>query len=231
MEIAPCLVNSLDSASLCAAARVMTIRFPSSADRTVSATLPAHFFQDGLGARLDQEPRHVFPDFSRLIRHSSGTLLHVLQSIHGTNARIQDELAPFDAGPGAQRYLASPLQRGQKRAFRDDGSASLCVVQMPQNVRRLCVLQPAFNRDGPLTHGRHADSGRKYLRDSLAQPKAIQPSLGNHHRLIFTAFHLAQTRVDIPAQIAKIKVRPEVPQLGLSAQAARTHARTLPQIR
>src|SRR6266849_10843558 len=86
--IAPWAESSRARASLCAAERVMMMRFPAKAVGGASPTLPAYFFQDGLRARLDEHPRHVFSKLCRLVGRSGDALLHVLHSVHGTNAGI-----------------------------------------------------------------------------------------------------------------------------------------------
>src|SRR5260370_18812323 len=94
--IAPRADSSRASSSLCGAERVMTIRLPARALGAGSATLAAHFFQDGLRARFDEHSRHVFSKLRLLIRRTAGALLHVLHSVHGTNARIEHQFAALD---------------------------------------------------------------------------------------------------------------------------------------
>jgi len=87
--IAPRSESSFARTSLCAAERVITIRLPVKALGNASGTLAAHFFQDRLRARLDEQPRHVLSKLRRLIRCSGGVLLHVLRPVHGTNTRVE----------------------------------------------------------------------------------------------------------------------------------------------
>src|SRR6266704_3219571 len=90
----------------CNADRVITMRFPANELGIVSATLPAHFLQDGLRSRLDEHARHVFPQLRSLVRRGRGALLHVLRPIHGTYARLEHKLAAFYTRPRTQRHLA-----------------------------------------------------------------------------------------------------------------------------
>src|SRR5258708_28144509 len=76
--IAPRAESSRASASLCAAERVMTIRLPAKARGAASATLAAHFFPDGLRARLDDHSRHPLPELRRLVLRPGRAPPHVL---------------------------------------------------------------------------------------------------------------------------------------------------------
>src|SRR5438445_8942728 len=138
--IAPSSASTLASASLCGAARVMTILFPAREDRAISATLPAHFFQDGLRTCFNQQSRHVFPERCRLVRRCRGTLFHILHSIHGTDTCFEHQLAAFDTRPRTQRHLPSSLQRCHPPALGNDRGSRFRVVQRCQNVGRLRIL-------------------------------------------------------------------------------------------
>src|SRR5262249_42475574 len=109
--IAPHAESSFASASLCAADRVITMRFLASELGEFSATLPAHFFEDGLRTCFNEQARHVLAELCGLVRWRRRALFHILQTVHGTNACIHHELAPFDARPCAHRYLAPVVKR------------------------------------------------------------------------------------------------------------------------
>src|SRR6266702_3613433 len=99
----------------CNADRVITMRFPANELGIVSATLPAHFLQDGLRSRLDEHARHVFPQLRSLVRRGRGALLHVLRAIHRTYARLEHKFAAFYPRPRTQRHLAPALERKRPR--------------------------------------------------------------------------------------------------------------------
>src|SRR5260370_20737555 len=117
--IAPRAVSSRASASLCPAARVITIRFPTKPVVDVSPTLPAHFFQNRLRARLNQHSRHVFSKLRRLIRRSGSALLHVLHPVHRTYTRLPQELAALDSRPRAHPNLPPALHCALQSTFRN----------------------------------------------------------------------------------------------------------------
>src|SRR5260370_7243346 len=93
--IAPRADRSRASASLCAAERVMAIRFPAKALGDASATLAAHFFQGGLCARFDEHSRHVCSRWRLLVRRVGAALLHLFHSPPCTNPHTHHQLAPL----------------------------------------------------------------------------------------------------------------------------------------
>src|SRR5258708_19652169 len=105
--IAPRAESPPASAALCAADRVITIRLPAKAFGDASATLPAHFFEDGLRARLEEHSRHVLSQLRSLIWRRGGALLYVLQSVYATNASAGHPLAPPHPPPRAHTAPAS----------------------------------------------------------------------------------------------------------------------------
>src|SRR5260370_11519227 len=189
--MAPRAESSLPIASLCAAARVITIRLPTSEFEAVSATLPAHFFQDGLRARFNEHLRYVFAQLRRLIWMRNGALLYILRAIHGAYASVEDKFATLDPRPRAQRHLATPMQRGQECALRNDRRAGLCIIQRREKVCRVRVLQPAFHGDGPLSHGGDTNILRENLRKPPAPAPAVQDRFCEHHPLAFSPLHLS----------------------------------------
>ena len=59
-------------------------------DAAGSATLTAHFFEDVLGAGVDQEFRHSLAERAGLIGRCAGALLDVLVAVDGADAGVKD---------------------------------------------------------------------------------------------------------------------------------------------
>src|SRR5882724_3089066 len=76
---------------------------------------------------------------------------------------------------------------------------------------------------------RHANVGRKDFRNPLAHAETIQPCFGQQDRVIFSAFHLPQSRIYVSSKVTKIEIRPNVRELCLTPQTARPHTRPLPE--
>src|SRR5437867_1515273 len=118
------------------------MRFPANELGIVSATLPAHFLQDGLRSRLDEHARHVFPQLRSLVRRGRGALLHVLRPVHGTYARLEHKLAAFYTRPRTQWHLAPALQRRQQRPLRNSACRRRLPVPTRAPCRRFASVQP-----------------------------------------------------------------------------------------
>ena len=122
----------------------------------------------------------------------------------------------LDTRKRAHGHLTPAMERAQQRALRDNCGTRLRVIERRQQISRFRILQPALHGDRALAHSRHAHFGRKNFGDSLTEPQAVQSCFRNAHRLVLAAFHFAETRVHIAAQVAQIQVRANVPQLRLA---------------
>src|SRR5579864_1207981 len=151
--VAPNADRRCVSSELCAAARVMTTCLPARGDAPGSGTRAAHFFENGLSTRFDQEPRHLLAEFGRLFGGTGGALLNVLRAVDGADASVEDEFRAFDACPRAERNLAATLKRCEQGAFSDDRSARFGVVELGEEVGGFVVMEAGFNRDGALSYG------------------------------------------------------------------------------
>ena len=79
-------------------------------------------------------------------------------------------------------------------------------------------------------------AGRKTSGDSVSvmrplQPNRSKPRFREHHRLVLPALHFSQTRIHIPAQIAHVQIRPDMPKLRLPSKASGADSRALAQTR
>lgn len=192
------------------------MRFPASELGEFSSTLASHLFENGLGAGFNEQPGHVLAKLRCLLWRRRGVLLHAMHAVDGADARIDNELAVFDTGERAHGDLASAMERPKQRALGNDSRACFRVIKRGQQFLSFTILQPAFHRDGALAHGRHAHFGRKNFGNALAESQAVQPRFRNDDRLVLAAFHFAEARVHVAAQIAQIQVGTKVPQLGLT---------------
>src|SRR5215471_959528 len=128
--IAPCSCNAASSDSLCAAARVTTTRLPASALAAASTTGTLHLFQNVPSTAIREELRHALAQLRRLLRRSGRALANVLHAVHRTDYGFHHQFTALQTRPGSQRDLAATLQRGEQRAFRDDGCARFRIVQL-----------------------------------------------------------------------------------------------------
>src|SRR6266849_5914709 len=153
---APRSVNSRESSTIWGIARVTTIFLPANGDGSLSATLAAHFFEDGLRAGFDQQTGHVFTKLPGLLRRCGRALFHVLRAVYGANASFHDQLFALDTRPRTKGYLTAALKRGKQRALRSNRSSCFGIVEARQHAPRFHVFRAAFDRDCSLTDRRHA---------------------------------------------------------------------------
>ena len=202
---------------------------PASGDAIALATLTAHLFKNSLRASFHQQRGHVPAKLRRFVRRATS-----LSVLHTAGRRQNKRTLPaqftaFDPCPSAKWHLASAMQCAEQRPFRNNRRARLGIVQ-PRNT----CLQPLYLSTGTprrwLLAPQLAEKLRgQRLRDAPAPAQTVQPRFREHHRFILPAFHFSQTRIHIPAQIAHVQIRPDVPKLRLPPQTPSPNSRALPQ--
>jgi hypothetical protein len=106
------------------------MRLPASGDAAVLDTLTLRLFEDASRARFHQEMSHVFTELSGLFRGGCGTLLHILRTINGADARFDNQLTSFDARPRPDWNLASSVKSTKHGALGNNRGARLGVVEL-----------------------------------------------------------------------------------------------------
>src|SRR5579862_5953706 len=188
--MAPRRSSLVTRSELCSTARVMTMRWPKRAEAAAdargerSATLAAHFLQDGLGAGVDEEAAHVFAEGAGLIERSGGALADVLNAVDAADAGFEDEFVAFDASPGAQGNLAAAFECAEERAFGNDCAARFGVVEFFERDGSFGVVGAAFDADGALADRGEKGVGRENLGDAMRCAETIEAGFGEHDGVV-----------------------------------------------
>ena len=173
-----------------------------------------------MGAGVDEEAAHVFAESASLIERGGGALLDVLRAVDATDTGFEDEFVAFDARPGAERNLAAAFERGEQRAFGDDGAARFDVVEFLERDGSFGVVGAAFDADGALADGGQKNLGRENFGDAMRGAEAIEAGFREHDGVVFAAFDFAEARVHVAAKIANVEVGAEMEKLRAAAEAA-----------
>src|SRR6266404_41567 len=205
----------------------MTIRLPPREDGERSATLAVNLLENFAGSRINEELRDTSAEFASLFGRRGCTLANVLRAVWGTNDSVNGEFSPFEACPRAKRNLTATLKRCEQRALGNYGLTSFEIVKRRESIGNFCVFETRLNAESALADGRHADVRRKNLADTIAPAKTIESGFSEQDGIVFAAFDFAQTRVNVTAQIAYIKIGTQMTDLRLAPQTAGPHASSL----
>ena len=162
----------------------------------------------------------MFAERARLIERRGGALLDVLRAVGAADAGFEDEFVAFDARPGAEGNLAAAFERGEQRAFGDDGAARFGVVELFERGGSLGVVGAAFDADGALADGGQENFGREDFGDAMRQAEAIESGFGEHDGVVFTAFDFAEARVHVAAEVANVEIGAKMKELRATAETA-----------
>jgi len=208
----------------------MTMRLPARGEAGASATLAAHFFEDGLRTGLKEEAGNVFAEGGSLAWSGSSPLADVLRAVNGADAGFEDKFAALGASPGADGNLAATLQRGEQRALGDDSGAGLGVVKRAKNLGGFGIGETTFGGNGALANGGKKNVGRESFGDAIAPTEAVETGFGEEDGVVFTALGFAEASVNVAAKFADVEVGPQVAKLGLSAKAAGADAGAMAEV-
>src|SRR5260221_5127204 len=216
---------------LCSSARVTTTRLPASGLWFISATGALHLFENRSRAAFSENARKMFAKLRGLIGRRGGLLADVLGAVDGTNNGFHHEFTALHSDPSANRHLAATLQSGKQSAFGDDRGTRFHVVQLGQKFVGVAIAHTGLDGDGALPDRGQRNIGRNRFSDFLAPAEAVEACFRKDDGVVFATFHFAEPHVHIAAKFAKVEIWAIVPQLSLSAQAARADSGALLQIR
>src|SRR5581483_1386066 len=109
--------------------------------------------------------------------------------------------------------LAAAAHPPEERAFRDDFSLSLGIVQRGAQDGRDRIAAPRLDGEGALRYGRDEGIGRKRHDVRRASAEAVEARRRKHDRIVLSFAKLAQTRVDVAANVAIIQIAAQSFQL------------------
>jgi hypothetical protein len=97
------------------------------------------------------------------------------------------------------------------------------MIELPQQRDRVGVVRPALQAKRSLADGRQHPGGVEDVRDRRAQAQPLQARLSQDQGVEAVLVELAQTGLDVAANVEEAQVRPTMPQLRTSPQAAGCH--------